>query len=1325
MIKHLLIIVFTLSTALNIYALEKDTLSFRKAAFVENLNQWPKQVLYKAPISTGNLWIEKNTLTFDIRNPEDLKAIADFKSQAGVNIEKGLPFPSRVRHHIYRVHFLNANKEVQTKAYDPLKSYENYFIGRDKSKWATNVKTFQSVEYINLYEGINLKMYQKDGFLKWDFILEAQADPKNIVMEYEGVDKLSLQSGRLIIKTSVNKIVEMAPYAYQINEKGGLVEVRCEFSLDGNQLHFYFPDGINSNWKLIIDPILVFGSYSGSTVDNWGYTATFDSQGFLFAGGNAFGNGYPITIGAMDTTFSGGNCDIVISKYDTTGSFLIYSTYLGGNSSEVPSSLIVNSNDELFIMGVTGSSNFPVSSSAYDTSFNGGTNYTLTYALNFVNGSDLFITRLNSNGTQILASTYFGGSGNDGLNTAAHLDTNYADELRGEIVIDKNNNPIIVSSTVSTNIPSTFLSFQPSNAGGQDGVIAKFDNNLSNLIWTSYYGGSGSDAIYSVAIDNSQDLYITGGTTSTNLSTSTGTLHPNYQGGITDGFIAKVNTNGTVLLHSTYFGTPDYDQSFFIDLDKFDNAYVFGQTADTGSTLIFNALWNMPGDGQFITKLNPQLNNIVWSTTWGNGVTGVDVSPSAFMVDLCNRIYLSAWGGNTNGSWSTTNGLPISSNAFQSTTDGSDYYVMVMKDDASGLDYGTFYGGTQSAEHVDGGTSRFDHKGRIYQAVCAGCGGHSDFPTTVNAHSNSNNSFNCNNGVFKFDFDIPAIVADFVQPPVGCAPDTIHFNNTSYLTHPSSTNFYWDFGDGTNSILPSPSHVYTTSGIFNVTLIISDIQSCNIADTITQQIAMLSGAIDTIPPKSICKYDFTQIGILPINDPSVTYHWVNAGAISDSTIANPIALPLADTWYNMAISNGQCTDTLRQFVKVYDIDVFAGNDTTLCQGTIKLTANSNYPNLHFQWSSNSGFTDTLNLNTLDSTLVTSVSGPTYFYVRAFWQGCDAVDSILVDVRIHIQTQNLQQPLCHGDSNGSITVIGMGGQNPLSYSWANGMTGNQINNLAGGNYIITVTDADGCFTKDTIQLIDPSLLTSTKAVKNIPCKQACIGRAWSNPNGGTPPYTWQWNDPANQVSNPAFQLCEGTYIAEVKDAHGCTIHDTITVIDSSIYINFDAWQEDTIYEGQTIQIHSSALNGNYVYLWTPSTGLDDPTATSPNATPKVTTTYFVDVVDQWGCTWRDSVTIWVLDVICDEPYIYVPNAFTPNGDGHNDVLYVESNVAYDVDFKIYDRWGELVFETNNLSNGWDGTFNGKDVDPGVFVYHLVITCYNKEVFRKKGNITVIR
>ncbi len=1325
MIKNLLIGSLFILIALNSKALDKDTLTFTKAVFVENKNQWPEQVFFKADISTGNLWIERDGLTFDIQDPEDLQAIADYKSQAGTNAEKGIPFPTDVKRHIYKISFVNSNPDVKTITYNPLKSYDNYFIGNDKTRWASNVHKYESVAYSQLYEGINLKLYQKDGFLKWDFIISPQANPSQIVLKYEHVDKLSLSGGRLIIKTSVNKIIELAPYAYQIDNKGQKVDVECNFVLEGNQVHFNLPNSYNPDWTLIIDPTLVFASYSGSTKDNWGYTATFDSQGFLFAGGNVFGNGYPYTTGAVDTIFSGGSCDIVISKYDTNGTQLIYSTYLGGSNAEVPSSLVVNSNDELFILGTTGSNDFPVTSSAFDTTFNGGTNYVLTYVLHFSMGSDLCITRLNSTGTQILASTYIGGTANDGLNTAINLVKNYADELRGEILIDQNNNCYIVSSTASNNIPTTALSFQNTNGGGQDGLIAKFDNNLSNLIWCSYLGGSGDDALYSLAVDNNQDIYVTGGTTSQNLNITSGALYTSYQGGSTDGFIFNINQNGNSILHSTYFGTNAYDQSYFIDLDKFDNAYVFGQTADTGTTFIFNALWNTPHDGQFITKLNPQLTSMIWSTTWGNGVTGIDVSPSAFMVDLCNRIYLSAWGGSTNGSWSTTNGLPISSNAFQSTTDGSDYYVMVMKDDASGLDYGTFYGGTQSSEHVDGGTSRFDHKGRIYQAVCAGCGAHSDFPTTANAHSNTNNSNNCNQGVFKFDFNIPAIVADFVQPPVGCVPDTMFFNNTSYLTHPSNTTFNWNFGDGTSSNQISPSHVYSQSGIYTVTLIISDMQSCNLADTITKQVAMLSGTTDTIPPLGICKFDFTQIGILPINDPAVTYHWINAPAISDSTIANPIAIPLVDTWYKMAVSNGICTDTLYQFVRVYDIDVDAGNDTTLCQGTVTLTAHSNYKDLSFQWSSNSNFTNTLNPNPKDSTLTVSVSGPTYFYVRSYWNSCDNYDSILVDVRIHVQKQNLQGPKCHGDSNGVIIVNGIGGNAPYVYTWNNGMNGNQINNLTGGNYIVTVTDADGCFTNDTIQLIDPTLLTSAKAAINIPCKQACIGKAWSNPNGGTPPYSWQWNDALNQTSNPAVQLCDGTYIVHLKDANNCTITDTVVVEDSSIYMNFKAWNSDTIYEGQTANLNSTFFGNSYSYIWTPGSGLNSTTIHNPDASPTVTTTYYVTVRDQWGCTWRDSVTIWVLDVICEEPYIFVPNAFTPNGDGQNDVLYVKSNVAYEVDFKIYDRWGELVFATTDLSNGWDGTFHGQKVDPGVFVYHLNVICYNKEVFKKKGNITVIR
>ncbi|MCB0772855.1 MAG: hypothetical protein KDB93_05730, partial [Flavobacteriales bacterium] len=140
--------------------------------------------------------------------------------------------------------------------------------------------------------------------------------------------------------------------------------------------------------------------------------------------------------------------------------------------------------------------------------------------------------------------------------------------------------------------------------------------------------------------------------------------------------------------------------------------------------------------------------------TSGPGVGVPNISPTAFLVDYCDKIYISGWGSAVQGSL-TTNGLPVTPDAYQPTTDGNDFYLAVYDIDMTGLAYATYFGGPQSLEHVDGGTSRFDRRGRVYGAVCAGCGGHDDFPSSPNAWSSTNNSPNCNLGVFKFDFDAP------------------------------------------------------------------------------------------------------------------------------------------------------------------------------------------------------------------------------------------------------------------------------------------------------------------------------------------------------------------------------------------------------------------------------------------------------------------------------------------------------------------------------------------------------------------------------------------
>ena len=217
-----------------------------------------------------------------------------------------------------------------------------------------------------------------------------------------------------------------------------------------------------------------------------------------------------------------------------------------------------------------------------------------------------------------------------------------------------------------------------------------------------------------------------------------------------------------------------------------------------------------------------------------------NISPTAFLVDVCNKIYISGWGSSIGiGNAGTTFNLPITPNAFQSNTDGNDFYLMVLDGNMSNLIYATYFGGNQATEHVDGGTSRFDKKGIVYQCVCAGCGGYSDFPTTVGVVSSTNNAASgsqCNSAVFKFNFDFPTTISNFSAPWVGC-DTTISFQNLSIGA--GNTTYQWFFGDGNSSAQDNPTHSYNQNGIYDVTLITNDPTSCNLSDTIIKQIYII------------------------------------------------------------------------------------------------------------------------------------------------------------------------------------------------------------------------------------------------------------------------------------------------------------------------------------------------------------------------------------------------------------------------------------------------------------------------------------------------------
>jgi gliding motility-associated-like protein len=1337
------VIIFFLFLAMHIFLyaqlikfpFQKEQFSFyhaRQLDFVENKGQWEQQVSFRVKLHETDIWFEKDRFVFSLLHPDQLEDFLGFKFlPTEEKIKRGIP-DGMIDGHAYHMIFENAKSDVKITAEGQLPHHENYFLGNDPSRWVSEVGVYNKIIYSGLYDDIDLMIYEHDGKFKYDFIVAPGADPSMIVTRFEGTGKPEVINGQLLIPTSVNTMYHYKPFSYQIVD-GNIVEVETEYKVKRNNVSFHFPKGYRDDLELIIDPVWVFGSYTGSTADNWGYTATYDTQGNLFAGGSVFNQGYPTTTGAFQVNFAGGVCDIAISKFNAAGTTLLYSSYLGGSGSEVPHSLIVNSQNELYVYGTTGSSNFPMAGTPFDNTFNGGTSYTLTNVIQFPNGSDIIIARFSDNGQQLLSSTYMGGNGNDGLNMEPPLRNNYADDCRGEILIDKNDNVYVVSTTASTNFPVTPGAFQTTFAGGDmDGIILKMDNALSSVIWASYLGGSGLDAIYSISLDKHDNPVVAGGTTSTNFPVNANAVMPNYLGGTCDGFITRISSNGNAILRSTYWGTNQYDQVYFVDLDKQNNVFVFGQTRDPNSTLRVNAAWWQPGGGQFISKLDPSLSSIGWSTVFGTGGGNLNISPTAFLVDYCNNIYLSGWGSpslNFNSpppGLSGTAGLPITSDAFQTTTDNNDYYFMAIRDDASALIFATFYGGSSSAEHVDGGTSRFDRMGKIYQAVCAGCGGHSDFPTTPGAWSATNNSTNCNMGVAKIDFELPVIVAEFSNNAPVCLPDAVQFTNESYMPNPGQASCYWEFGDGATSTNCSPTHVYSSSGLYNVMLVMGDLNSCNETDTIWHQVLVLSNSTDTIPDAHMCVGSFTQIGIPPYVGGGVTYQWSPSAFLSNTSISNPICTAPSTTIYTLQVSDGICTDTLTQRVNVYDIQVDAGPDTLICifNHTLNATATGGGPNIEYHWSSNNQFTDWLNTSPASNYANITLTGPGWYYIQAYNQWCSAIDSVFIDFYSLGSDFSPTNPLCNGDCNGSLSVQPTGGTPPFSYLWNTGETTAVISNLCAGSYSVTISDSVGCESLGQYILTEPEPLLINYQITDIPCEVAHIGAVLLNVSGGTQPYSYLWNN--GQTTNPAIGLSEGSYSVTVTDDHNCQATGTATVSIDYIYDNVYVWADpDTIWEGQSSTLHSTPIPG-VSYSWTPTIWLDNPGSDSPVATPPPGVYwYYIYMDDGNGCVYTDSLRIVVLDVFCYDPYLYLPNAFTPDNDGVNDILYVRGIYIEELEFLIFDRWGTLIFETRNQNVGWDGTYNNKPVEPGVYAYYLKIICFNQLIYTKKGNITLIR
>ncbi len=1413
-VRHLLLSLSMLLVTLPATARnDRDTLGVGPLIhFTQNRGQWEPQVVFRAQMRLSTLFIEKDCFTLVLQHPDN----------------ENLQHPHHhhdkhtYRQHSYKINFLNSN----TAAIDgenQADGYENFFLGNDPSRWTSRVPSYYAVRYIELYDGIDLLVHTAENAMKYDFIVAPDANPDQISMQYEGADNLRLHEGNLLVKTSVLDIVELAPYAYQLID-GKEVAVPAQYRIKDNIVRIEI-GAYDRSRELIIDPYLHFSTYTGSTADNWGTTSAYDSYKNTYTSGLVFSAGYPTNLGAYDGTYNG-NADIGIFKFDTNGSQRLYATYLGGSNADMPHSMFVNSFDELIILGTTGSNNFPTTDNAYCSAFRGGTalQYEGSSVINYPQGSDLFVARFSSDGATLQASTYIGGSANDGLNYFARFNSNaatiylgndslyhnYGDGARGELITDDQNNVYVGSTTVSIDFPTTPDSPQPQSSGYQDGIVFKLDYNLSSLLWSTYLGGYGDDAVYSIDVDSSYNLVVAGGTTSTLLRTTSGSQQPHYGGGSADGFVAKISRYGTHFMALTYFGSPAYDQCYFVRTGKQDDVFLFGQTKANGSQLIHNATYNVPGAGQFLARLSPDLDSLIWSTTFGSGRNKPDISPTAFAVDICNRIYLCGWGVQWAGyrlngqtaTWNSagTTGMTVTADAYQSTTDGQDFYIMSMDNDASQLVYATFFGEQHIADnassgndHVDGGTSRFDRLATLYQSVCASCGGNQGFPTSQNVWSQQNNANNCNNAIFRLNVADDFPVAEFIAPTAGCAPLTVQFQNTGRGDY-----FRWDYGDGSNvSTLSNPTHTYTQPGIYTIRLIAGLTppgSGCRDKDTLFRQIIVLGSPRHALDSLHTCSGLRLQIGTSPL--PGCNYHWLS-DQVSDPNIANPFV----DTTgiYTLVVSADGCSDTIDQVVEWGYIDLYLQGDTSTCVSPVALSMTAVDDNIsNYHWSSRRDFSDTLG----DSNRLSyPIQHPQWIYAHATnLLGCEGIDSIFINYHSIIGTLVRNEPLCHDGCDGSAAIIpAPTAQQPIRYVWENGFGyDSTVTNLCAGLYFVTMTDADGCHARQSFTLPNPDGPTVEDSITHVlcleectgsirlsisgprlysvlwddngstdrvrtdlcpgiyiahiidsygcqydysyevrdnadmaveitlgqnSCRDICSGSATATVSGGNPPYSYTWS--SGEESAEAIELCPGTAIITATDSMGCTVHDTVTITETHSFDSVYAWADDTLlFAGLSTTLHVTPVpNGQY--QWTPADGLASPTSDETLALVPDTITYYVTVTDSLGCEYFDSVTICGIHVDCGEENIFIPNIFTPNGDGTNDELCFRGEWVTDFYIAIFNRWGELLYESTDITACWDGRYKGNICQPGVYAYTCRVRCEANKENTFKGDITLIR
>jgi len=587
--------------------------------------------------------------------------------------------------------FIGASRNPQVLGEEELPGKVNYLVGRNARTWRTNIATYARVTYRDLYPGIDLTYYGREGQLEYDLVVRPGADLRRILVGFSGAEKLEVDArGDLLLRTGPDLIRQRKPFAYQ-EVNGVRREIPVSYVLKGAHRVAFKVAAHDSGRPLIIDPALFYSTYLGGSIRDGGQGIAVDGAGNAYLTGLTNSSNFPTATGAFQST-PGGGFDAFVTKLNAVGSALVYSTYLGGSGDDLGLGIAVDAAGNASLTGYTTSTNFPTTPGAFQPTSGGS--------------ADAFVTKLNSSGSALIYSTYLGGSSDD----------------RGfGLAVDSAGNAYVTGYSTSADFPTSVAAFQKTLAGPADAFVTKL--NLAGsapLLYTTYLGGSSDDRGYAIAVDNSGNAYVTGSTTSTDFPTTPGAFQATYAGG-GDVFVTKLNAAGSMpLVYSTYLGGVGEDIGQAIAVNASGDAFVTGRTADSFPTTAgaFQTAFGGGGSDVFATRLNPSGSAPVYSTYLGGSG---DDSGYGIALDGSNDAYLAGYTNSLN--------FPTTAGVFQTTFGGGQFDAFVTKLDPAGSAplYSTYLGGSE------GDAAQGIAVDALLNAYVTGFTGSTNFPITPGA----------------------------------------------------------------------------------------------------------------------------------------------------------------------------------------------------------------------------------------------------------------------------------------------------------------------------------------------------------------------------------------------------------------------------------------------------------------------------------------------------------------------------------------------------------------------------------------------------------------